>query len=75
MQVKYITSGPVRGSCDHLHRTIKGAFTCLLQDRRNCSYSGGYSDRWLRRFDGLPFTERELNQIDLFESNRRYLKG
>ena len=67
MRINYITSGPVRGSCNHLHRTIKGAFICLLRDRRKCSHSGGYSDRWLQRSDGLPFTERELDQINQFD--------
>lgn len=57
---KYETSGPVRGSCGHKHRSIRTAIRCLLRDARDCKRAGGYSDRKVRREDGEEFCLREV---------------
>jgi hypothetical protein len=41
----YTTTGSVRGSCGHKHRTITTAYACLCEDQRGCKNQGGYSDR------------------------------
>jgi hypothetical protein len=41
----YITTGSVRGTCPHKHRTESGAESCLQRDREGCNRQGGYSDR------------------------------
>jgi hypothetical protein len=47
MKTYYTTTGSVRGSCGHKHRSIEAAEACLEQDRRDCRSLGGgaYSDR------------------------------
>ena len=47
MKTYYITKGPVRGQCDHKHRSLVSAFRCQAKDSRACKQSGGYSDRSL----------------------------
>lgn len=41
----YTTTGSVRGSCGHRHRTVSGAAACLGRDQTDCARQGGYSDR------------------------------
>lgn len=52
MPTVYTTTGPVRGSCGHRHRTPKAARACLDADVRDCKRAGGYSDRVLRAIEG-----------------------
>jgi len=56
---RYTTSGPVRGSCGHYHRTIEAAVRCLERDRAGCRRQGGYSDREVRYADGSRLTEAD----------------
>ena len=37
--------GNIRGSCEHKHRTLKGAVRCMNRDSVICKSQGGYSDR------------------------------
>lgn len=59
----YITAGPVRGECGHVHRTLQGALRCLERDVRHCSDQGGFSDRSLRRSDGAWLTDDEMDRV------------
>lgn len=52
MRTVYTTTGPVRGSCGHRHRTPEAARACLDADIRDCKRAGGYSDRVLRAIEG-----------------------
>lgn len=45
MTEKFTTTGPVRGTCGHKHRSMKTAVECLKRDIRGCASQGGYSDR------------------------------
>jgi hypothetical protein len=60
----YTTTGPVRGTCGHEHRSIRTAAECLRRDLDGCRQQGGYSDRSVVRTDGEPLTERELGYAD-----------
>lgn len=64
MRISYISSGSVRGSCGHNHRTVEGAFNCVKRDRKDCFRQRGYSDRWIKRSDGLPLSENEMELIN-----------
>ncbi len=46
---RFHTWGPIRGSCNHQHESLKEAENCLEQDRRNCIKQGNYSDRTLHQ--------------------------
>jgi hypothetical protein len=48
----YTTTGPVRGTCRHTHRTLRGALRCLVADQDGCHRQGGYSDRQIVSSDG-----------------------
>lgn len=52
MPTVYTTTGPVRGSCGHRHRSIKAARACLDADAHDCQRAGGYSDRAIRAVEG-----------------------
>lgn len=41
----WTTTGEVRGTCEHRHRTTTTAARCLVRDMDWCSAMGGYSDR------------------------------
>ena len=41
----YTTTGSVRGSCGHKHRSRELARACIARDHRGCEAQGGYSDR------------------------------
>lgn len=60
--MKYTTSGSVRGSCGHNHKTLGAAYDCLLRDRSGCRSQGGYSDRRIFRV-----VNGELESITLSE--------
>ena len=51
MTTTYTTTGSVRGSCGHKHRSIGAAVRCLLADQSGCTASRGYSDRTVRVID------------------------
>lgn len=61
--LKYTTSGPVRGTCGHKHRSIRTALDCLERDARSCRAAGGYSDRSIERSDGTPLDRDEENEL------------
>lgn len=63
--MSYESSGSVRGSCGHRHRSIRMAYLCLCADRLGCRMQGGYSDRDVSRCDGEPFSQVEL--VELWE--------
>lgn len=66
MPTVYTTTGPVRGSCGHRHRTPKAALACLADDHRDCQRAGGYSDRVLRAIEGgvlRPLTQDEAGTV------------
>jgi len=65
---QYVTEGPVRGRCPHVHRSIEAAHRCAMRDQAGCAAQGGYSDRGVRRLvDGRA----EL----LDEAGYRYLES
>ncbi len=41
----YTTTGSVRGTCGHAHRTHRAADACRMRDVRACRKVRGYSDR------------------------------
>lgn len=60
----YTTTGPVRGTCGHRHRTIEAALLCCAKDRAAVrrAYPGdfparAYSDRIVVRCDGALLDE------------------
>jgi len=57
--VRYTCSGSVRGGCGRNHRSTKAARKCCDRDHAGCAVSGGYSDRFVRRLDGLEMTSEE----------------
>ena len=71
--IKYITSGPVRGDCPHVHRTLSGAARCLDRDIRGCRNLGGgaYSDRRVVHADGSPLDPDEQLEVD-YRLNQGY---
>jgi hypothetical protein len=61
--VRYEAWGPVRGSCGHKHRTIRGALRCVEADQKAIKKAypstyptNAYSDRSVRRTDGEPLS-------------------
>jgi hypothetical protein len=60
----YTTTGSVRGSCRHQHRTIEAAYRCIVRDSRGCERQGGYTDRHVQRTDGTPLSAVECEQLD-----------
>jgi D-arabinose 1-dehydrogenase-like Zn-dependent alcohol dehydrogenase len=60
----YSTSGDVRGSCGHCHRSIETAQRCIDEDQKGCAAQGGYSDRVIVHSDGSSLTQEELEEID-----------
>ena len=61
----YTTTGPVRGSCGHRHRTLGGALRCLRRDVSGCRRQGGYSDRRLLDDSGAEIPTRPGERGDL----------
>lgn len=65
--VRYACCGPVRGQCQHEHRTLSGAASCLRRDRAGCASQGGYSDRSVWRLVGgelVRLTTAEEEQVE-----------
>jgi hypothetical protein len=62
--MKYTTMGKMRGVCGHNHRSISGAFRCLVLDQNCCMKGGGYTDRGIVRTDGKDLTPSERHALD-----------
>lgn len=65
----YTCSGPVRGNCNHSHKTLNGATRCLVRDRNACNKLGGgsYSDREVVKYvDGSPYRLSEAEAEHVF---------
>ena len=67
MTTTYTTTGDVRGSCGHAHKTIRAAWLCARADGRACKQQGGYSDRYVTRTDGAEWTPDEDNELECCE--------
>ncbi len=66
-KVYYITKGPIRGPCEHKHRTIDYAYHCLRQDHKAAEKDGTLSDRRVYAVDNgheRELVEHEINQLD-----------
>lgn len=62
MMVYYYTTGPVRGSCGHKHRSERTSRDCIRKDDRAVKRGHGpsaYSDRAVRKVtrDGDDWTD------------------
>ena len=68
----YTTDGPVRGCCNHAHRSLETAQRCADQDAKDCSRHGGYSDRSVTRTDGDPISEGEYYALEDIARRLRY---
>lgn len=66
----YTTTGGVRGSCGHKHRTLVAAAKCISRDDSGCGSQGGYSDRIIMAVERDE--ERELNDYELRELDDYY---
>jgi len=74
-KVYYITKGPIRGPCEHKHRTIDYAYHCLRHDYHAAEKDGILSDRRVYAVDNgheRELVEHEINQLDY--SRRMILK-
>ncbi len=66
-KVYYITKGPIRGPCEHKHRTIDFAYHCLRHDIQAAEKEGTYSDRRVCAVDNgqeRELVEHEINELD-----------
>jgi len=63
--IYYITRGPVRGACEHRHRTIGYAYHCLRHDIESAEKEGTFSDR--RIYAVANGRERELLEHEILE--------
>lgn len=66
-KVYYITKGPIRGPCEHKHRTIDYAYHCLRHDIQAAEKDGTSSDRRIYAVDNgqeRELAEREINELD-----------
>jgi hypothetical protein len=66
-RVYYITKGPVRGPCEHKHRTIEYAYHCLRHDIQAAQKCGTFSDRRVCAVDEgheRELVEHEINELD-----------
>ncbi len=66
-KVYYITKGPIRGSCEHKHRTIDYAYHCLRHDIQAAEKEGTSSDRRIYAVDNgqeRELVELEINELD-----------
>lgn len=65
----YTTSGSVRGSCGHRHRTVAAATKCMRRDHEGCVSQGGYSDRIIL-FVHVDGQSRTLTRYEASEGER-----
>lgn len=72
----YDATGDVRGSCGHLHRTIRTAYNCARRDHQACrAIPGGnsYGDRRVNAMTKEPgdshYTDRPLTDDELATLN------
>ena len=63
MKQFYTAEGSVRGCCGHKHRSISTAKRCIDNDKSGCATQGGYSDRYVIRYDGSPLSEEEQEEF------------
>ncbi len=63
--VYYITKGPIRGACEHKHRTIDYAYHCLRHDIQAAEKEGTRPDRRILAVDNGQ--ERELVEHEICE--------
>lgn len=62
MAKKLFTSfGPIRGGCDHVHKTLFEVVECIEHDRSGCRGQGGYSDRQIRIIND----KKEIQSYDM----------
>ena len=74
MKPVYYTEGSVRGSCPHMHRSLRAAARCVADDMKGCARQGGYSDRDLVRVGGWPSSAERLDDLHQYEAwLREYL--
>ena len=65
--IYYITKGPIRGPCEHKHRTIDYAYHCLRHDIQAAQKEGTFSDRRVYAVDNgqeRELVEHEINELD-----------
>jgi hypothetical protein len=66
-KIYYITKGPIRGPCEHKHRTIDYAYHCLRHDIQAAQKDGTFSDRRIYAVDNgreRELMEHEINELD-----------
>jgi hypothetical protein len=66
-KIYYITKGPIRGSCEHQHRTIYYAYHCLRHDFLAAQKAGLLSDRRVYAVEDRherELYEHEINELD-----------
>lgn len=78
MGIWYESVGDVRGPCGHKHRTAKAAGRCTTEDQRGVrrAYPStyptqAYSDRVVRRSDGVMMTLTEDEEWIMEDEDRR----
>jgi len=71
MSITYVSTGDVRGACDHAHRSIAAAIACQDRDQTRAARGGGYSDRRIARGDGAPLDEWERDELARLEESAR----
>ena len=66
-KVYYITKGPIRGACEHKHRTVDYAYHCLRHDIQAAEKEGSSSDRRIFAMDNgkeRALIEHEVCELD-----------
>jgi len=63
--IYYITKGPIRGACEHKHRTVDYAYHCLRHDIQAAEKDATSSDRRILAVDNGR--ERELVEHEVCE--------
>ncbi len=64
-KIYYITKGPIRGPCEHKHRTIEFAYHCLWHDIQAAEKDGSLCDRRIYAIDNEQ--ERDLSEREIYE--------
>ena len=63
--IVYTTTGSVRGTCGHKHRSIRTAYKCVLRDHRGCVSQGGYSDRHVVAIEDVTWALAHVSMREL----------
>lgn len=75
MKPIYYLDGNVRGSCPHMHRSLRAAARCAAEDQKGCAKRGGYSDRTLRKVGGWAReSEWEADDIEFSDFLAGFLR-